>query len=100
MKRTIASIVMLDLALCCVAHALTLVAMQCDARIDSESILMFPALHPCLGPVAKIWLSIFVCPQGNARSRVNIVNQPLHKTKLSAKQIATSHFSQVVILPS
>ena len=29
----------LDLALCCIAHALTLVATQHDATIDSDSIL-------------------------------------------------------------
>ena len=52
----------LDLALRCVARTLTLVVMQCDARIDSDSILACPALRPC------VWLQkfglelvIFVC---------------------------------------
>ena len=34
----------LDFVLHCVARTLTLVATQCDARIDSDSILVFPAL--------------------------------------------------------
>ena len=38
----------LDVTLCCVAHALTLVATQHDARIDSDFILVFPALCLCV----------------------------------------------------
>ena len=38
----------LDVVLHCVARALTLVAMQHDTRIESDSILVFPALHPCI----------------------------------------------------
>ena len=47
---------MLDLALRRVAHTLTLVTTQCDARIDSDFIL---ALHTCIWS-QKIWL-IFAC---------------------------------------
>ena len=38
----------LDVALHCVARALILVTMQHDARIDSDSILAFPVLRPCV----------------------------------------------------
>ena len=45
----------LDLTLRCIARALTLVATQRDTRINSNSILVFPALRSlCL--VTKIWL--------------------------------------------
>ena len=44
----------LDVALCCVARALTLVATQRDARIDSDSILAFPVLPPCIWSQKKL----------------------------------------------
>ena len=53
---------MLDLVLRCVARMLTLAAMQRDARIDSDSILAFPALCTCIR-LQKFGLEliIFVC---------------------------------------
>ena len=52
----------LDVALHCIACALTLVAMQHDARIDLDSILVFPALRPCVWSQKNgLELIIFVC---------------------------------------
>ena len=57
----------LDIVLRCVTCALTLVATLSDARIDSDSILVFPVLHP------RVWsyktgleLIIFVRPKVDA----------------------------------
>ena len=72
---------MLDLTLRCITCALTLVATQRDTRIDSDSILAFPALRPCVwSQNFGLELIIFACHKlmrRNARSSVNIVNQPL-----------------------
>ena len=61
----------LDVALCCIAQVLTLVAMQHDTRIDSDSILAFPALRPCVWLQKKIGLEliIFACPKLDATQR-------------------------------
>ena len=68
---------MLDLVLHCIAHTLTLVATQCDARIGSNSILVFP---PCVwSQKFGLALVIFAClnqTRRNAWSGVSIVNLP------------------------
>ena len=62
----------LDISLCCVARVLTLVAMQHDARIDSDSILGFPVLRPCRWLQKKkkklVW-SCFARPKLDAMQR-------------------------------
>ena len=65
---------MLDVALCCVVHALTLVATQRDARIDSDSILAFPVLRPCIW-FQKIGLGliIFTRPKLDVAQRLAIL---------------------------
>ena len=73
----------LDLVLCCV---LTLVAMQHEARMDSQSMLAFPALCPGIrSQKFGLELVIFACPKLDAMQRntrswtsVNIVSQSLH----------------------
>ena len=60
----------LDVALHCVGHALTLVTTQCDARIDSDSILTFPALHPCIRSQKEIFLRVLNLTQRNTTSSV------------------------------
>ena len=72
---------MLDVALHCVARILTLVAMQCNTRIDLDSILVFPALCPCISsPKNGLELIIFACPKPDATQRDVlhlVVNPPL-----------------------
>ena len=78
-------------ALCCVSHALTLVTMQCDPRIDLDIYISLHALHCVLCSGHKIWLRQLECTmfaghkcnamQHNTRSSVKkliIVNQPLY----------------------
>ena len=72
----------LDVVLHCVACTLTLVAMQRDARIESDSILVvFPALCPCVWS-CKIGLEliIFAHPKFYRVQRdvlCHVVNLPL-----------------------
>ena len=62
---------MLDVVLRCDARVLTLVTTLSDARIDSDSILAFPVLHPCAWSQKKTGLEliIFVCPKVDAMQR-------------------------------
>ena len=60
----------LDLVLRCVAHTLTLVAMQGDVRIYSDSILACPLLRPCVwSQQFGLELIIFACHKLDAMQR-------------------------------